>query len=117
MILTILKRILSILLLTLIILTIGIVLWLLSRNSGFEIYSVLYITGCFPLLWIVISFGGGTTKSLSLSQFGKSSTDVPNEAVKNNVFNKDTMFSTLNSLIASGAILIIAGFLDYQSTL
>lgn len=116
MLLIILKRILSILLLTLTILSVGLLLWLLVRDGGVALYSVLYITGCFPLLWVALSFGG-SSKSLSLSQFGKSCTDVPDNAVKNDVFTKDKLFSTLNSIIASATTLIIAGFLDYQSTL
>jgi hypothetical protein len=116
MFLTILKSIFSIVLLTVIILTVGVLLWLLSRNSGFALYSILYIIGCFPLLWVALSFGG-SEKSLSLSQFGKSSTDVPNNAVKNDVFSKDTLFSTLNSILASINILLIAGILDYLSTI
>lgn len=116
---TITRRILSILLLTAILLAVGFLFWFLFRDRGIALYQVLYITGCLPLIWIVVGFSGAAKgRGDFLFQYGKlsGSEEFQNENT-DDPFNRYTVFSTLNGMIGGLLVLVVAGYFDYLRTL
>jgi hypothetical protein len=115
---TILKRLLSILAISILLAGVGLIAWFLLRSRGFELYKLFYLAGCPPLFWIVVGFSGSFKGRSDFSfLYGNSSgSDDPNRKIlEEGPFTRQPLFSPVSGVSGGVIVMIIAAVIDTLS--